>query len=227
MAASIVENTCNRGTHSCPICPRYHDFELALLPIWIHLCDVAVQLRQQGAPAWHIAAAHQTDTAEHKLVEIGLVKVLPLRHQIHHHECLQAKRESVGCVQVRLQRAESELANHLLPVVVPTWQHREVFACRCAAQHKSQEENARLLISYSQLVCRPGPLSPQCALNSVPVPIHELAMRHLMTRHQKVDAWERKQLTSAVGQLGAGMQLSAACCCLLKCAVGVPRPPKQ
>lgn len=96
------------------------------------------------------------------------------------------KRQSVGCMQAGLERAEPELANYLLPVVVPTWQHREVFSCRCTAQHKPQVEDTRLLISDSQLVCRPSPLSPQRALNRTPVPIHELAMRHLTTRHQTV-----------------------------------------
>lgn len=102
------------------------------------------------------------------------------------------KRQSVGCAQAGLQRAEPELANYLLPIVVPTWQHREVFSCRCTAQHKPQVEDARLLVSDSQLVSRPGPLSPQCALNRIPVPIHELAMHHLTTRHQKVIARGKK-----------------------------------
>ena len=67
MPASIVENTCSGRDHSHPTCSTYEDVQLALLPLWIQVRDVAVQLRlpATGALVRHVAAAHQIGTTQH------------------------------------------------------------------------------------------------------------------------------------------------------------------
>ena len=87
----------------------------------------------------------------------------------------------------RTRRRRGCKRRHLLPEPEPIGEHRQVFSGRRVAQHKGQEEDAWLLISDAQLVCRAGPLSPQGILYYLVAPIHELAMHHLEARQTRQD----------------------------------------
>ena len=77
----MVENTCNSRDPCTSNLSKYDDVQLALLSVWLQVCDAALQLRlptgQQGTPAWRIAVACKINIAQLMSLETGLMKANP------------------------------------------------------------------------------------------------------------------------------------------------------